>query len=67
MVIKLNNEVVNTPTDDMTVLDLLKWRNVHETGTAVAINSQIISQSKWDTTKLQNDDDVLVISAAFGG
>ena len=67
MVIKLNNEVVNTPTDDMTVLDLLKWRNVHETGTDVAINSQIISQSKWDTTKLQNDDDVLVISAAFGG
>ncbi|MGM9816458.1 MAG: sulfur carrier protein ThiS [Lepagella sp.] len=67
MVIKLNNEVVTTPTDDMTVLDLLKWRNVHETGTAVAINSQIIAQSKWDITKLQNDDNVLVISAAFGG
>ncbi|MFS4455964.1 sulfur carrier protein ThiS [Maribacter sp. 2304DJ31-5] len=36
-------------------------------GIAVAINQHIISKSKWNSTTLNNSDNVLIIKATQGG
>ncbi|MCW3807401.1 sulfur carrier protein ThiS [Plebeiibacterium marinum] len=36
-------------------------------GIAIAINDQIVLQKKWESTVLQENDKVLIISATKGG
>jgi sulfur carrier protein len=38
-----------------------------KTGIAVAINSSVISKSKWSTFSIQENDEILIITAAAGG
>ena len=67
MHIKLNNETVALPSDTKTISDLLKWRGISEQGTAVALNGRLAERTKWDITDLKDNDDVVIINAAFGG
>lgn len=50
-----------------TVADLAKELNVAGAGTAIAINGAVISRPLWETTALHDGDDILIISAAYGG
>lgn len=48
--------------------ELLQEKGLNEkTGIAVAINSAVVSKSKWATTQLQENDEILLITAAAGG
>lgn len=67
MRITINNEFLETPEHDMNIRDLLEWRNVPDSGTAVALNNKLVPRTKWDSTYLREDDVVTLISAAFGG
>lgn len=67
MKITINNEAVETPREGMTVLEVLEWRGVSSSGTAVAVNNKLVTRLQWDSTLLAEGDDVTVISAAFGG
>lgn len=67
MTIRLNNEKTRLPEEGMTVADLLEWKGIRINGTAVAVNGSLASRDKWNVTKLSDNDDVVVISAAFGG
>ena len=67
MHIRLNNEIIEIPRDDMNVRELLDWRNIPAQGTAVALNGVISNRTKWDNIYLKENDDVVIISAAFGG
>ncbi|MCH5223072.1 MAG: sulfur carrier protein ThiS [Muribaculaceae bacterium] len=67
MKIYLNNELIDLPNDYMTVEDLLKWKNISEQGTAVAINDKLLLKKDWPVKNLQDLMRVTVISAAFGG
>lgn len=67
MKIYLNNELIDLPNDYMTVEDLLKWKNISEQGTAVAINDKLLLKKDWPVNNLQDLMRVTVISAAFGG
>lgn len=67
MKIKINNEQVVTPSDEMTVSELLIWRNIPEGGTAVAINGKLIPKSGRDIQYIKDQDDIVIISAAYGG
>ena len=67
MTILLNDNPVVLPNDYMTVADLVKWKEIPSQGTAIAVNNKLIKQEKWSITKLNDQDQITVISAAFGG
>lgn len=67
MTIKLNNETTRLPEEDMTVEGLLAWKGVNPNGTAVAVNGRLVKRESWNAVRLSDDDDVVIISAAFGG
>ena len=67
MTILLNDNPVVLPSDYMTVEDLVKWKEIPSQGTAIAVNNKLIKQEKWSITKLNDQDQITVISAAFGG
>jgi sulfur carrier protein len=66
MEVTFNGEKLNTQVNNLSEL-LLDKDLLGKTGIAVAINSAVISKSKWDSTSLQENDDILLITAAAGG
>lgn len=67
MKIILNGNATELPAGVATVEDLLKWRRIPAMGTAVAVNSRLVTASAHRRTPLADNDMVTVISAAYGG
>lgn len=67
MNIFLNNIPTNLPDEISTIKELIEWKQIPSGGTAVALNDKLIKQDNWNLTKLQDNDQVTIISAAFGG
>ncbi|MBL4624227.1 MAG: sulfur carrier protein ThiS [Flavobacteriales bacterium] len=66
MKIILNNEEIITAS--CTLLDVLSERSLHKkTGIAVALNQTVIQKSNWETTKVQTNDSIMIITATQGG
>ncbi len=63
----INGEPTTLPEYVVTVKDLLKWRNIPLSGTAVAVNSRLVPASHHECTQLEPLDKVSIISAAYGG
>lgn len=55
------------PEEGMNVAEFINWRGVTGAGVAIAINNRIVSRPKWQETVLKQDDEVVLISAAYGG
>lgn len=66
MKITVNNKDVILD-DEITVSGLIGMLNESEHGTAIAINGKVVKKENWDTAKLQDNDKVLLIKAAYGG
>ncbi|TLX76875.1 sulfur carrier protein ThiS [Labilibacter sediminis] len=67
MVIFINDEEKEV-SSGIAVSDLFKELNFPSTkGVALAINNQIILQKNWSSTRLNANDQVLIISATKGG
>ena len=47
--------------------DLIKELQVSTEGIAVAVGKEIISRSNWDTFSLNENDEIILISATRGG
>lgn len=67
MKLLLNNQTIETPFEPITLSQLLAENYRSLRGMAVALNNKLVSRDKWDITKLAPMDDVVVITAAFGG
>lgn len=67
MKIYLNNEPLELPSENMTVSDLMTWKNISPQGTAIAVGDRLLRKDSWSTTKLADNMEVTVITAAFGG
>lgn len=67
MKIFINNQLVELPAGEMTVAELIAWRNIPSGGTAITLNDRIVRRSDRESTKLSDGDRIVVISAAFGG
>ena len=67
MTILLNENPVNLPNDYMTVADLVKWKQIPDQGSAIAVNDKLIKRDQWSVLNLKELDRVTVISAAYGG
>lgn len=52
----------------LTLSDLLKAKGLSEKrGIAVAVNNQVIPRTAWASTRLKDDDQIIIITAAQGG
>lgn len=67
MEIIVNNELKKLPEETRTVADLANLLNVKPQGTALAVNGALVMKSNWETHKLQPHDNVMIITAAYGG
>ncbi len=66
MEIKFNGEKLSIKENNLGQL-LAEKSLLEKTGIAVAINSSVVSKSKWNDTILHENDDILIITAAAGG
>lgn len=66
MTIIINSRPVDVP-DGISLAELASIRQIPSKGTAIAVNSRHVPRDKWTETKLQPSDNVLVISASYGG
>lgn len=67
MIIKINDQPETIDATIATVADLIRSRNIPTAGTAVAINAKLVRREVWEVTDLQERDNVMIISAAYGG
>ena len=67
MRITINNEQLDAPSADMTVREIMAWRNIPDSGTAVAVNNRLVTRLQWDAVQIKEGDNLTLISAAFGG
>ncbi|MDE6810947.1 MAG: sulfur carrier protein ThiS [Muribaculaceae bacterium] len=67
MIILVNNNQIDLPIEISTLADFVAWKNIPLQATAIALNGKLIKTEKWSVTPLANMDNILVISAAFGG
>lgn len=67
MTVILNNEPVSLPDERISLHGLLELRNIPLQGTAVALNDKLVRRTEWENVSLKEKDNIVVISAAFGG
>ncbi|MEL6720035.1 MAG: sulfur carrier protein ThiS [Bacteroidota bacterium] len=67
MTIKINNQS-QTLENPLSIKQTLTQFNLwEETGIAVAINEEVIPKCDWENRLLQDEDEVLVVTATQGG
>lgn len=63
----INDTATCVPDNVRTVAELLRWRQIPEQATAVAVNDRLVIAARWPLTTLADADRITIISAAFGG
>lgn len=67
MEVKLNNQKIII-SEAKSLKELLEEKALdNKSGTAVAVNGQVISKENWSQQMLKNQDDILLITATAGG
>ncbi|MDE5843645.1 MAG: sulfur carrier protein ThiS [Muribaculaceae bacterium] len=67
MNIIVNNNNIELPANIITISDFAKLKNIPVQATAIALNGKLVKSDRWSITKLSEMDNLLVISASFGG
>ncbi len=63
--IVVNNE--ETLVDYNSVLELAQHLQLPERGVALAVNNKVVPRTAWAETMLNENDNVTIIKATFGG
>lgn len=66
MNISVNNESKEVEAS-MTVASLVRSLSDRKGGVAVAVNGKLVRRQQWEETALAENDDVVIINAAYGG
>lgn len=66
MQIKVNDQPLELK-QPLSLRELLQTLKQVEKGIALAVNSQIVSRSRWDNYTLKNGDQITLIKATAGG
>lgn len=61
------NDKVEELKGSISVSTLLKLKDIPSKGTAVAINNVIIPATRRDEIMINNNDNIIIVSAAYGG
>lgn len=67
MKVYINSTLREIPDSVNTVGKLIDHLRMPRTGTGIGINNALVPAKNWDTTQLQQEDRILIISAAYGG
>lgn len=67
MTVSINGQIISLPSTIITVADLAKSKSIPAKGTAIAINGRVIKSENWAVTHLDENDSIMIISAAYGG
>lgn len=67
MEFSLNDVLIQTDTESLSVQSLLDREMHHQQGIAVAINDIVVPKPQWAIQYIQPNDRVLIISATQGG
>lgn len=68
MRITLNNQELNITNSKTNLLEILQENNLYvDRGIAVAINDEILPKSEWKECLVQDNDNILIITATQGG
>lgn len=66
MKVKINNEELDF-TSSTSVSDYIQSLSLPSSGLAIAINNVLVPRNQWETTQFQENDQVIIIQAAYGG
>ncbi len=64
--VHLNDEDL-TIADNTSLSELVQIRDLKQSNVAIAVNGKVVPKSQWATTVLNDNDNVLVIKASYGG
>ncbi|SMD31701.1 sulfur carrier protein [Reichenbachiella faecimaris] len=68
MKVKLNDREIQIHTENNQLIELMKTNQLyHESGIAVAINEEILPRTIWEQYQVQDNDNILIITATQGG
>lgn len=67
MTIIINGIQTRLPDSVYNIKDLAEWKAIPVQGTAVALNGKLVKAGDWEITPLNELDNLLIISAAYGG
>lgn len=67
MEITLNNKQEFIPKDELTVDELLKWKNYSFKMLVIKINGTIVRKHEYSTTQINDGDHVIVLHLVSGG
>lgn len=66
MNIQLNNNTIQVK-DSISVEELITSQNISKKGIAVAVNANIVAKSEWINKQLNENDNIIIITATQGG
>ncbi len=67
MTITINDNKTELPQDTTVKTLIMQLYPDTKGGIAVAINNKIVPKTQWDTHIIKQDDDIVIINAAYGG
>ena len=66
MYIKVNNENQEI-SENTSIEQLVEQLKISTNGIAIAINNTVVKKSEWNSTIINNTDDILIIKSTQGG
>ncbi len=66
MEVRINGAVSEIP-DNLSLLELLKIRNLADKNLIVELNGEIIQNTNWESIRLKADDNIELVQMVFGG
>lgn len=67
MNVNINNKPTSFDIENPILSELIAIAKIPTVGAAIAINDRLIVRSKWNETIIHENDNIVIISAAFGG
>ncbi len=67
MRVYVNDQPKMLPVTVENIADLLEHLSIKTAGTAVAVNGKIVRRENWPVSNLNEEDKIMIISAAYGG
>ncbi len=65
MNIIVNNQSHNIKSQSLT--EMIEELSIETKGVAIALNNKVIPRAQWSETSLSDADNVVIVSAVFGG
>lgn len=67
MKVIINGQLTDLPSEVHNLKDIVEWKNLPLTATAIAVCGKIVQRGNWVTHNLKDMEQITIITAAFGG